>query len=679
MIRRGGRIATAVAVITVGLVPMLVATATPAVAGGIKATDDLLGSGNLAGSAVQAVSGGTGENWSVLGGIAANSFSRSASGAARLCCGTHWFTGFRMSPTTSNFGSVEMDVTFNVQSPCPTCTQNGQYINLYFYGDGGLNMRAFQLHCTSGADTGSNWRRYTGSSTAPTVLKVIADPDVNCGQTVNVRVTWDASYTYRAFVNDVLKDTYTETGASFFSPTYGYHVGFGHYDESGSSASGLRSKNFEATVGPQEHPPTPDYRCGRSIRNVGGGQYFVDLEAASLFPSWSDMALVVPPGSTSGPYSDGEFAWRTSWGANRQAITFDEYLGGVVRSSTPERITLALPSLTEMPPGGWTATFFVTRTIPVAQPDSSFTPPPGVVVVYADEDGPGPAPERPWYAPKWADGPLGELWAKYATSEIGQDGLARWVWRRLNSHQDLPPQAVAVKDPGGVFRTSAGAWREAIGTCTVNINPLEPEHPVTSSNTAPPAGGTTATTTTTTTVPGTPTTLPAGGDRTQGEDGTRNDCSAGFLGRVPIIGGLFDATARLICALKQLLQELFVPDDWGDLVNLDDYDGKFPMSWVGEGASGINTLKAQINTGAGGSACGPQIDTPEPLNLDVRFPSPAGCGGQGAGSSEAFNLFGYRTAIRATLTAFLYFGVVWRLIRLTPWMGSKDDGGPTFS
>jgi hypothetical protein len=63
------------------------------------------------------------------------------------------------------------------------------------------------------------------------------------------------------------------------------------------------------------------------------------------------------------------------------------------------------------------------------------------------------------------------------------------------------------------------------------------------------------------------------------------------------------------------------------------------------------------------------------------MPGPSGCNGAAAtaGHSAAFDLFGFRTPIRAGLTVALYLGVVWRLIRLAPWSEGKDDGGPEFS
>ncbi len=424
--------------------------------------------------------------------------------------------------------------------------------------------------------------------------------------------------------------------------------------------------------------PVPDYRCGRTIRNVGGGQYFVDLEAFNMFPA----NVGVGSGGDFVGYTDSDFNWRSSWGATIGAVQFPAFNGAVVASQEAAKVTVALPPLSEMPAGGWTATFGVIRTIlPVggASASGSWDNLDEFAVHTLDEDGPGgPIQAKPW----WVKGIVWEAWTRIPPSwKEGTVLTPTGISYTGNTGDHWMPPGAFLLEPndagGGDFVQTAGAGFDVVyGTCTVTINPLAPADGSTGVTGAGDGG---VSPTTTTTIPGTTsTTKPNGGENTQGEDGTKNDCSAGFLGRIPLIGGAFDGVARLVCALKQLLLELFVPDDLGELLDVNEFSTKFPGSWVSSGVTGVSSLQSTVQAGVNGSACGPVMNVPAPMSMTVRFPGPAGCGGSGSATADsaAFGLFGYREGFRALLTGMLYLGVVWRLIRLAPWSEGKDDGGP---
>lgn len=423
--------------------------------------------------------------------------------------------------------------------------------------------------------------------------------------------------------------------------------------------------------GDQSIPP-PDYKCGRTLRDGGNGQWFADLEAYDLYPANTGG---VAGGDFVG-YEDGSFSWDLSWSENDVGANIDSERTGV-----PSRNTVALPPLSQMPPGGWTATFFVIRTTDRnagRSGDWSYMPDDGREVSGGgdfhdvDIDGSGPGGYRPIWVP-------GDVWKSWQGLPSDHRAPGHHFSPEMSLIASVNGAEVAMHHPDG--------WHVVYGRCSLTLDPTRPAvnyqgetGPATRPEHQP------STTTTSTTVAGggsTGTTLRESGHDDQGEDGTKSDCSAGFLGRLPVIGTAFELVARLTCALKQLLRELFIPDDVGLMFDVGDYSHRFPASWVNEATDSVTTLQSSISTAAGGSACGPVMNLPRPMNMTVRFPGPAGCGPTAAGASaandaESFNLYGYRGGIRAVLKLFLYLGVLWRLIRLTPWAEGKDDGAPSF-
>jgi hypothetical protein len=650
-----------VAVVAFGLVPVLVVNATPALADGIQVSDSLLSDTTtpIFGTQVQNVVGGGSTTWSASNSV---KLVRATNGTQLNQANTNqWTTAqVKMLPAATYEGTVAVTFTF-APSSSTTSTQNGQYAMLWWGSDGTYsNARYWQIRCgPAGLGTAPHKR----VNNVDTQLKAPISVNPTCGATHRFEVQFSGG-SYVLLIDDVVADSFTE--AVTWSPTFGYSSGFGVYDAVGVSASGLKATDFAARVGPLPGDiPLPDYRCGRTIRSVGGGQYFVDLEAFNMFP----VNVGVGGGDFVG-YSDSGFSWLSSWGSSIGA-QFPGYDGEVVTSGQPAKVTLALPPLSTMPPGGWTARFSFDR-IADNNGSGSWADLGGGDWKEFDADGPGPEPVKPW----WVKNVVWEAYmalppAMRSGTVITPSGV---TYTGNSGHHYAPTGILATRvgttDAGGPI---GSGWDSVTAACTVTIDPLNPENG---------AGGSTGTgtATTSTTVPGatTSTTKPVGTNSTQGEDGSKNDCSAGFLGRVPIIGGVFDSVARLVCALKQLLLELFVPDDLGELLDVGEFSTKFPGSWVSSGVGGVSSLQSTVQAGVNGSACGPVMNVPAPVSMTVRFPGPAGCGGSGnaTADSAAFGLFGYREGFRALLTGMLYLGVVWRLIRLAPWSEGRDDGGP---
>lgn len=481
-----------------------------------------------------------------------------------------------------------------------------------------------------------------------------------CGTTHTLKVTF-SGVEYRGYINGNLVASFTDSAGAPKAPLENFGVGVTLFENTsdGSLVDGLVIADFTVNGGCATDPvacgdltqaPLPHYACGRTLRDVGGGTFFVDLEAGNA-----------SYGGEQTSYTDERMWWTTSWG---------------VEADTPEawasttQLTMALPPLSEMPPGGWWARFSVYREMSTATiwGEGYWDEIPGEVI-YAEAVG-GPA------IPMWAA--IFGLANRPADEQGFLEGVLFGDAGDLVPTGQLPAQTVW--QPGAAIgEASVGI----VGTCTVRIDPTRPTEPFTESTTGPPPPAdpqAPPTTTTTTTSAPPPAERPTSGFGDQGEDGTRTDCSGGYLGRLPIIGGAFELVARLACAIKQLLVELFVPDDWGSLVSVGEFGTKFPGSWVSEGTQSVEALKASVQAGAAGSACAPAINVPDPVGMTVRFPSPAGCGGTGstvtAGASEAYEMYGFRGPIRAVLTFVLYATVLWRLIRLAPWAENKDDGAP---
>ena len=527
----------------------------------------------------------------------------------------------------------------------------------------------FMIGCASGSASHVGvFGRYDGTTWLDVGTSV---PGVGaCSSTHHVKVTF-ANLTYKAYLNGTLIHTVTDPGHAA-TPVTNFGAGILVYENIGSTGGAIRVPgmvlaDFKVNGGCAASPVScgqttdadiPYYSCGRTIRDVGNGTYFVDLEAGNHDTTPSTQ------------WADKQMWWKTSWG---------------VKADTPAahasntKMTLALPPLNTMPPGGWSATFNVYREA-------------GTKKIW----GAGYWDRKQGevrQVPQFKGGPLAPLWAPLARwaawdSEYAQEvifGVPHYTpeeWYGAE-HARLPDEAVWV--PGGVIGEASFG---VIGTCTVRIDPLNPAAPSTGGFTGPepPPDPAAPPTTTTTVDPAAPTTQPpppSSGYNNQGQDGTQSDCSAGYLGRLPIIGGAFELVSRLICAMKQLFLQLFVPKDWGSLLAVSEFSAKFPGSWVAEGVESVSTLQSSLSTGVGGSACGPVMNVPAPAQMTVRFPGPAGCGGTGssvtAGASEAYNVFGFRSAIRGVFTVLLYLGVVWRLIRLAPWTEGKDDGAPVVS
>lgn len=578
-----------------------------------------------------------------------------------------WSRGYVTMPGPD--GEMSATISYSPSSE-QLDTQVGQAASLVFRSSG-ADLLEVQFKCEGNASGTGGF--VVGTKNQTGVPLGVAAPGPACGTVIEARVTWQDDE-YQAYVDGVQVWSYDEsldgsTGVNGENTTIG--VGIYHGNQSG--AGGLVISGLSAHVAPPGAAiNSPYYACGRTIRDVGGGQFFVDLEAANLTDEAVDSLTAVDRGHE----------WRTSWGVARPTPT---------AATSESTLTLALPPLSEMPEGGWTATFYVwrDRLVDTGRFDSEqFS---GGDFERYDADGPGAEPTLWWWVPTEVHEVFNRLPAHWKGEIVGES----YLWDESDGDRDhwLAEMGVGVIDSnvqvnGGDFPGFNGGDFDSLrGTCTVTINPARPGDGSAQGTTGPapvnicPSGGTT--TTTIAACSTVVTTIPKSDPGTQGQDGEKQDCSAGFLGRIPLIGGAFDLTARLVCALKQILVELFIPDDLGAMFDLGEYSTRFPASWVSEGTESVTSLQGSISTAAGGSVCGPVMNLPQPMSMTVRFPGPAGCGPTAAGASAsndsaAFNLHGYRGGIRALLKLFLYLGVTWRLIRLAPWAGDKDDGAPTF-
>lgn len=643
-------------VVVVGLVAGVVGGgASPALAVGVLGdSDDLVG--EMASPLAQS-STDRGQLWYVTSIGGGNShMALSPTGAYAPVSG---ISSARSTYGVVDGGPVDGVVGVRVSYPARLTGEKAAVRLVFRSGTGGFVY--LYASCTSAGGV-LQFARQTGSTTNEVAIGTNVGAGMLCDSVHDLKVTYVGG-AYEAFVDGVSKKIVSDPGTTSVPLTNtGVGVGVHEHLSSASGASrveGLVMVDFEANGGAEpEVENVPYYRCGRTIRDLGGGTFFVDLEAGNA--AYDDFTGVADP-----PYEDKRMWWQTSWGVESDTP------GSYASSS---KITLALPPLSEMPPGGWHATFSVFRESgrEVLWAPGYFEVVPGERRTITNPN--AGQPDISVFSDAW------DLWDELpqgvrdvlAPEESATVDVTEWLGR-------LPNQSIWHPRGEQIGDYALGV----VGTCTVSVNPLEPTQEKVEDFTGPPppADPDDPPPTTSTTAPGSATTVPRSGYDDQGEDGTGSDCSAGFLGRIPIIGGAFELVARMVCAFKQLLIELFVPDDWGELLSVGEFSSKFPGSWVAEGTSGLTTLRSTVQGGVDGSACGPALAVPEPVSKTIRFPGPAGCGGSGStvttGDSAAFDLFGFRTPLRAVLTAMLYIGVVWRLLRLAPWTEGKDDGGPS--
>lgn len=263
---------------------------------------------------------------------------------------------------------------------------------------------------------------------------------------------------------------------------------------------------------PHDVPP-PNYACGATLRDMGGGQWFADLEAVNRDPALS-----------SGIGADNSRRWDLSWDGSTSGTGDDGW----------RKVTVALPPLAEMPDGGWWARFHVYRDAAEGHVGAEdWTAAGGGDWASYDEDGPGPKAPRLWFIPEEA----GREWFEEEIAKL----------RARNSQPIyLPRTAVGFDKVGGGDWDDAGGgdWDSFHGTCTVVLDPV---HGVASApapmTVVPPTSGGAG--------PGGPGEADASG---------RAACQSSFANGVPVVGRIADSLGEAVCFLAELLKKLFIPE-----------------------------------------------------------------------------------------------------------------------
>lgn len=146
-----------------------------------------------------------------------------------------------------------------------------------------------------------------------------------------------------------------------------------------------------------------------------------------------------------------------------------------------------------------------------------------------------------------------------------------------------------------------------------------------------------------------------------------------ILGAIGTLPALLVEIAQWIAALPSLIWDafeaglaaLFIPTTTFELPACADI---FPCPWVTELVGATTDLQAGI-AGHGGCTA-PTIGWSE---FGAQLPAPSGCSGATtAGASNAGDLFGWRTPLRAVLTLGLWLGFFAKVLRLAPWGRDGD-------
>jgi hypothetical protein len=132
-----------------------------------------------------------------------------------------------------------------------------------------------------------------------------------------------------------------------------------------------------------------------------------------------------------------------------------------------------------------------------------------------------------------------------------------------------------------------------------------------------------------------------------------------------LLGSIVDAVLSIPSLILDGLEWLFIPT--GDYA-LPACDATFPCNWIQEAADAAGELQAGVS--GHGSCVAPSFGWSE---FSAQAPAPPGCSGaSSAGASQAGDLFGWRTPLRAVLTLGLWLGFVRKALALAPWAREGD-------
>ena len=139
----------------------------------------------------------------------------------------------------------------------------------------------------------------------------------------------------------------------------------------------------------------------------------------------------------------------------------------------------------------------------------------------------------------------------------------------------------------------------------------------------------------------------------------------------------------LVSDIGCLLSWAFLPLSISTTALADPVIGAFPFNWLNDGMDGVSTLLSGFNDAASQSACdapsigtGPFSVSGRTLSVGATLPAPASLGCSGDQSSNAGELFGYRSDIRNVLVLMTWLGALALVWRMMPWVGKKADEMP---
>jgi hypothetical protein len=136
-------------------------------------------------------------------------------------------------------------------------------------------------------------------------------------------------------------------------------------------------------------------------------------------------------------------------------------------------------------------------------------------------------------------------------------------------------------------------------------------------------------------------------------------------------------------AIQTALSTLFVPTHLQEHATAlqTEMSTHFPGNYVTGVHDAFTTVKSGVNGGVSGSACGPSMYVPAPLDRSYYFPTPStsGCPGNGAGGARttgdnsAGDVFGFRVVLRNFAALLVWLGFFVRVVGWAPW--ARDDMG----
>lgn len=387
----------------------------------------------------------------------------------------------------------------------------------------------------------------------------------------------------------------------------------------------------EGVLGTHELPvavPPAQYACGRTLRDVGGGQWFANVEA---------VGPLNPPSNEWTTQDVADFSgWEVEWSQQDGPRGQKEH-------------TVALPALSTMPYGGWRAEWVAKRQVSATGGKKAVFDPADHYEVLVDHDRDDLTPGQQWFLPNKHNRTYDKVWQE-------MDRIRRF---EIETGRPFEAEDYYLWAFGGGIRVTTvggGDWSTGqeletmTSRCVVWLDPSRPDAtgPGTSDG-KPPGPGETA--------PPAPTPGESGDPGTGGGDDCGNRSVWSILNPLNI-------GRTLGCVLRAL----FIPDDlvWADA--FDPLQGKFPFSLFSDVAAVTGAMGTGLTSGRDASlVCGPEMDlrflgakmpgadrTTDEEYLRFRLPTPteSGCPAMVGDSRSDFDrdvgdVLGYRVWLKA--------------------------------